>query len=127
MNPIFLQKEQTQKELEFNSQFNITFVKEYRFYDNNSFMFIKKFCEEKNISFLVRNYDSSIFQEDCDYISQLPAIHIYSQKKGYLNTFYLSNDIMLLVENEINKVKIEEEKKRLKKEYYLSFISWFWK
>ena len=87
MNPIFLQKEQKQKELEFNSQFNITFVKDKRYFDNSVFMFIKNLCEEKNITFLVRNYDSSEFQEDCDYITQLPAFHIYSQKKGYINTF----------------------------------------
>lgn len=127
MNPMFVQKEQKKKDLEFNSQFTITFIKDYRFSDNNKYIFIKQFCEENKIGFLLRNYNSSEFQDDRDYISKLPAFHLYSQKKGYINTFHLSDDVIMQVEHDINNLKIEEEKKKLRKDWYSSFISWMWK
>ena len=127
MNPMFVQKEQKKKDLEFNSQFNITFINDYRFSDSSKYMFIKQFCEENKISFILRNYNSVEFQDDCDYISKLPAFHLYFQKKGYINTFHLSDDVIRQVEHDINNIKIEEEKKKLRKDWYRSFVSWIWK
>lgn len=124
MNPILLLKELKQKELDFNSQFVVTFIVDNSTYDDSSYLSIKEYCKDNSIAFLIRNYDSTNFEEDCINIEKLPAYHMHSHKKGYIKTFYDSDNVVRTIEKEIAMAKIEKEKKRLRKEWYRSLISW---
>jgi hypothetical protein len=126
MNPIIALKELKQKELNFNSKFIVTFIRDDSKYDDDNYLSIKEYCKDNNIAFIIRNYDSTNFEEDCNYILKLPAYHMHSQKKRYIKTFYDSDNVIRIIEKEIAQAKIEKEKKRLRKEWYRSFISWVW-
>ena len=45
------------------------------------------FCQEKAITFTIREYDSLRYFKDRDFIQRLPAFHIYAGSI-YINTFH---------------------------------------
>jgi hypothetical protein len=75
-----------------------------------------------SISFIIRDYNSSQFEEDCDYITKLPAIHLYMCKKGYLETFYPSDTYQTSIEKLIEKTEYEEEYKKKNKKSIFSYL-----
>jgi hypothetical protein len=117
MNPIYLEKE-----LEFKKNFTLTLVKKANSSFDNLYIELKKFCQMNSISFIVRDYNSSQFEEDCDYITKLPAIHIYMRKKGYLETFYPSDTYQTNIEKLIEKKEYEEEYKKKNKKSIFSYL-----
>ena len=126
MNPIYLKKEEYNSELEFKKKFTLTLVKKSESSIDNLYIDLKKFCQMNSISFIVRDYNSSQFEEDCDYITKLPAIHLYMCKKGYLETFYpsdtSSDTYQTNIEKLIQKTEYEEEYKKRKKKSIFSYL-----
>ena len=91
-----------------NSQFNVTFVSK----DGSAMMssHIKAFCNNRSIWFAVRQYDAKTYEEDCEYITSLPAIHLY-RDSHHIGTYYLTEDPLKSIQTEINNYKIKQQTK----------------
>jgi hypothetical protein len=118
MNPIYVEKEKDVNAL----NFTLTLVKKPDSSIDNLYIDVKKFCEMKSMSFTVRDFNSTIFEEDCDYIRQLPALHLYMRKKGHIETFYPSDTYQTNIVKLIEKTEYEEEQKKLKKKSVFSYL-----
>ena len=62
---------------------------------------IAELCDKNSISFLIREYNSRVYEEDSEYITRLPAFHIYEgAKKRYVGTFYEGTDPLQIINND---------------------------
>lgn len=124
INPIILIKEQEEEKLnqykEMNSNIRVTFVvKSMNNYDKDIIEGIQTLCKNNYINFIVREYNSDIYEEDRENIVKLPAFNIYLHN-NYETTFYLGNNYEKIIEDKINEVRQEWEGNNKKKEYWTS-------
>jgi outer membrane protein assembly factor BamD (BamD/ComL family) len=94
---------------EFNKQFSVTFVLN----DITHAYSIQKFCNDRNIGFLIREFNSSLYSEDCENILRLPAIHLYHNER-HIGTYYPIEDPISSIQREIKSIQDEQERKKLK-------------
>ncbi len=73
---------------------------------------VNEYCFENSINFTKRVFDSYNYTDDRDYISRLPAYHIY-RKYDIIETVYTKAEIISTIENYISRKK---EKERIRKE-----------
>ena len=76
----------------------------------------REFCNDLNILFITREYNSSKYSDDRDNIHRLPAFHIYV-KKSYKKTFYLDALPCEIIQETVEKYlkKLEESEKNNEK------------
>lgn len=71
---------------------------------------VRDFCTETQIPFYSRSYNPTKFDEDCHFISYLPAFHVYD-KRGYKDTFFPKDRPIQIIQSLILEWKEEERKK----------------
>lgn len=116
-NPAVDQTVETRVETLFKYPFKVTCVVSYvdELDRHPAFKIVKQFCQANRVPFSAREYNSTRYDEDCHYISQLPAFHIYS--KGELcGTYFTDDNIIQKIQDEIVCYKQEQERKRKRKE-----------
>ena len=65
----------------------------------DSFQDIQELCNQNKIGFVGREYDSRNYEEDCEYITRLPAFHIYDGKYNkWVGTFYEGQNPIEMIE-----------------------------
>jgi hypothetical protein len=93
-NPIHQKAQQYKK-------YNVTLV--CRIFEGKEsikeFRNIQDLCKQNSISFLGREYNSRIYNEDCEYITRLPAFHIY-KNSVYVGTFYEGENFFQIIESD---------------------------
>ncbi len=82
--------------------------------------FVKDYCLTKNILFSTRRYNSYSHRHDREYISQLPAFHIYINKI-HQRTVYVNTRPLQHIDEIINLYVKMEEEKRIKEEKWKEF------
>ena len=101
-NPMF-----KEKKIEKSSNMFITLV--VKEIDNvkyeDYYLNMKDMCNMKNISLLVREYNSKQYEEDCEQITKLPAFHLYRDEE-WITTFYPNNNILKILEHIENQPKV---------------------
>ncbi len=70
----------------------------------------RDYAHSLNINFLTREYDSRKYSEDRDYITRLPAFHIYV-KKQYRETFYPNTRPYQIMQNAVEAYKIKQHER----------------
>jgi hypothetical protein len=71
---------------------------------------IRDFAQGLNIIFITREYNSSKYSDDRDFIRRLPAFHIY-EKTRYKNTFYPNTRPYQIIQDTVNHyLKNQKEK-----------------
>jgi len=74
---------------------------------------LRDYCHLKNLIFSTRRYNSSKYSDDRNYITKLPAFHVY-MKDAYQNTFYLNareiNEVNIIIR--LYNEKLERKRKR---------------
>jgi len=79
--------------------------------DNNpDIVRFRDYAHSLNINFLTREYDSIKYSEDRDYITRLPAFHIYA-KKHYRETFYPNTRPYQIMQNAVESYKIKQSER----------------
>ena len=81
---------------------------------------IREYAQSLNIMFITREYDSSKYSEDRDFIRHLPAFHIY-EKKCYRNTFYPNTRPYQIIQDTVNQY-LEKLKKRENRKTWRAFF-----
>lgn len=78
---------------------------------------IRTLCLEKNIEFRIREFDSNKYQEDCDEIERLPALHLY-ERGAYMRTFYpVGRPIQIIQDAHANLVAEDWNSKKKRKQW----------
>ena len=107
------------KQNDFYKQFKVVYVnKDTNIVDNTSSIdTIQRFCSNESINFSLRNFNSLDYDEDCEHITRLPAIHMYVNDR-HLGTYYPNEDPILSIRMEItiyyNDLQMRELKKNSK-------------
>ena len=76
------------------------------------FDIVRIFCAQYRIEFYLREFNSEAFEEDREYIIQLPAFHIF-YKDEYEKTFYREDSVETIIEGIL--VNEQESKKKGKR------------
>ena len=94
-------------------------------YDNNDPILrkVEEFCEYFNLKFIIREFDSYLFKEDRDYITELPAIQVYT-RKYYEDTIYPSKSAIRNLQETYNKYDIAEMEWKAKKQIWENRIKY---
>lgn len=78
---------------------------------------LREFCQELNIDFMCREFDSYVYREDRDYIEKLPALQLYEKGK-WEETFYpYARPIQIILESYKKFQKLEKEKLEAKERW----------
>ena len=84
MNPILQQQRRIEDDRNAKETFRFPVRIHYVFNPNESqnpkdtdVVFIRDFCTKNSIYFLARSYDMNKYEDDCLYISRLPAFQLY--------------------------------------------------
>lgn len=78
---------------------------------------IKSFCRDNKVAFSAREYDAHRYVEDCDYISRMPAFHIYDRSRNlYRGTFFTDNNPIQKIQDEIVFWRRQQERKRQRRD-----------
>ena len=84
---------------------------------NNDVKKIREYAQSLNIIFITREYNSSKYSDDRDFIRYLPAFHIY-EKTYYRNTFYPNTRPYQIIQDTVNqyleKLKRKENRRTWK-------------
>ena len=75
---------------------------------------IRDFAHSMNINFMTREYNSRKYSEDRDYITRLPAFHIYFNG-GYRNTFFLNTRPYQIIQELVQEYQEAQERKRVRR------------
>ena len=77
-------------------------------YDENDPIYKKivEYCSLMNIKFTIRIFDSIKYSEDCEYITHLPAIHIY-KKSDHVCTAFPEDKIINIIREQYEKSELE--------------------
>ena len=111
-------KERREKEA-FRHPFVVTCVVPYieDVKNHPSFRIVKRFCEDNQVPFSSRDYDAKRYDEDCEYIYEMPAFHLYSEHgHHYWDTFFTKDNPIQKIQDEIIRWRKEEEEKERKKQ-----------
>ena len=82
-----------------------------------SFHVVKKFCEENDVQFSCRDYNHIRYEEDCDYISRMPAFHFYFTKpREYDSTWFYDENPIQKIQKRILEWNDEQLRKQQRKE-----------
>ena len=101
-NPILQHKQ-------FYSQFAVVYV--VKSTDARIDPFVKNFCKNEGIPYMMREFNGRSYYEDCEYIHRLPSVHLF-YKDAYQGTY--SEDPVTSIEHQIKIIKEEEEMRALK-------------
>lgn len=71
---------------------------------------IKSYCLNNSITFMSHRFDSITHRYDRNYITALPAFHIYN-KKLYETTFYANEESLDIIDDCLEKFHVLKEKK----------------
>lgn len=70
---------------------------------------VANFCKDKNVVFMMRQYDAQEYSEDQEEIQRLPAFHIYEiRSNAYLSTFYPTEDPTRHIQKQLDDFKERE-------------------
>jgi hypothetical protein len=72
---------------------------------------IRDYAQSLNIIFITREYNSSKYSDDRDFIRHLPAFHIY-EKTRYKNTFYPNTRPYQIIQDTVNQYLERKKNKR---------------
>lgn len=129
-NPAVLiakQKEKERREREaFRHSFIVTCVVPYieELSIHPSFRFVKQFCEENQVPFSTREYDSDRYKEDRDEISRMPAFHMYDKNgHSHFQTFFHDENPIQKIQTEIISWQKAQERKQARKEMWERKVS----
>jgi hypothetical protein len=78
---------------------------------------IRDFAHSMNINFMTREYNSRKYSEDRDFITRLPAFHIYVNN-GYRNTFFVNTRPYQIIQEIVREYEATQERKRLKRTWH---------
>ena len=124
-------EEHIKNEFRLHQRFKVIFVLDDK--DDGSTkteLTIKKYCNEKGITFLIRYYNPYDCKDDCNHIARLPACHIYLKKDNdHLRTFYPDENPVQTIQSEVSAIRdaeIEKEKfqKMWKKRLHQTLFGW---
>jgi hypothetical protein len=98
----------------YNKRFTVVYVvKDTENFEFLKFESIRDLCLRESIGLNIRNFNSSKYNEDQEFIERLPAIHIY-KKQNYLATYYMNEDPIGSIRSKI-KEEFETDLARSKK------------
>ena len=86
---------------------------------------VRIFCAEHRIDFGLRVFNSNAFIQDREYITKLPAFHIY-YKDEYEKSFYPGDVPATQIQEMLREIKAYEKPKRIRWSWKLPKISWKW-
>lgn len=75
---------------------------------------IRDFAHSLNIIFITREYNSRKYSEDRDYVTRLPAFHIYVNS-CYRNTFFLNTRPYQIIQEIVQEYEAAQERKRIRR------------
>ena len=75
------------------------------------FKIVETHCNDMDIEYDIRGFQSWRNAEDRDNITKLPAFHIYTNGL-YQTTFYINDDVISLIESYFQTMKDKEKKRR---------------
>jgi hypothetical protein len=75
---------------------------------------IREFSHNMNINFMTREYNSMKYSDDRDYITRLPAFHIYVHG-GYRKTFFINTRPYQIIQEIVQEYEEAQERKRLRR------------
>ena len=78
---------------------------------------IRDFAHSMHINFITREYNSRKYSEDRDYVTRLPAFHIYSHN-CYRNTFYLNTRPYQIIQEMVQEYEEAQERKRMRRTWH---------
>ena len=79
--------------------------------DNETVKVVQKHCQDLNIEYGTRQFNSRKYSDDRDNITRLPAFHLYS-RRCLKSTFYTTDDVIDIIDGHFNKARKEEEELR---------------
>jgi hypothetical protein len=75
------------------------------------FKIVETHCNDMDIEYDIRGFQSWRIADDRDNITKLPAFHIYTNGL-YQTTFYTNDDVISLIESYFQTMKDKEKKRR---------------
>lgn len=125
VNPAVDQTVQTRIETPFKYPFKVTCVVPYVDELNRypCFEIVKQFCQANRIAFSAREYNSTRYDEDCHYISRMPAFHFYGKSSELWGTYFTDTNIIQKIQDEIVCYKQQQERKRKRAEVWNSRVT----
>ena len=81
---------------------------------------IRDYAQSLNVIFITREYNSSKYSDDRDFIRHLPAFHIY-EKTYYRNTFYPNTRHYQIIQDTVNQY-LEKLKKKENRRTWRAFF-----
>jgi hypothetical protein len=84
---------------------------------------VRIFCSQHRINFGIREFNSAAFVQDREYITRLPAFHIY-YKDEYEKSFYGDDDPAIMILEVLREIRGGKPKKRW---FSFSFPVFKWK
>jgi CRISPR/Cas system CSM-associated protein Csm4 (group 5 of RAMP superfamily) len=83
---------------------------------------ICEFCSTRNITVSIREFSSVLYEDDQNYITHLPAIHMYIDK-GYVETIYPDSKPIQFLKLEYDKYELELLERESKKQIWEAKIN----
>lgn len=78
-----------------------------------SIKLVQKFCQENNIAFAIREYNSDRFEIDRQYVSRFPAFHLLERASNdWWLTMYGDENPISTLQDEIMRYREKEQEKR---------------
>lgn len=84
---------------------------------------VRIFCAQHRIDFGIREFNSDAFVQDREYITQLPAFHIY-YKDEYEKSFYGEDDPAIMILEVLREVHGDNTRKKGWFSFNLSSFKW---
>jgi len=79
--------------------------------DNETVKVVQKHCQDLNIEYETRHFNSRKYSDDRYIITRLPAFYLYSRRCLKV-TFYTTDDVIDIIDGHFNKARKEEEELR---------------
>lgn len=96
----------------------IHYVHEYGFDKNDPILRkITEYCDSTGIDVTLRGFNSRYYEEDAHYISNLPAIHIYT-RNVYQDTIYPNFKPIQILRTKFDKFQLEELERETKRQIW---------
>ena len=120
LNPMIQQREFRQA---LHKKFNVVFVVKNIDVTKDSGG-VQEYCTHEGIRFSIREFSPREFDEDCENIERLPAIHLYVDR-SYQRTYYPNEDPVASTKAIIDKIAEEERLHAVKRMAWKNRFSWF--
>jgi hypothetical protein len=78
-------------------------------HDLEEVVVVRSFCAENGVRFQCREFDSARYEDDAIAIQTLPAFHLYDKRRSRQSTFYVQDDPLRRIREEILRCKAAEE------------------